>query len=320
MIEDIKNFTEEEQQQMLNYLCSRGQLLNQIEVFDNLWDELMLQPFQVSWLRLLRINIRRLRSAVILIEPLMPPQGQIWLQFLRDTASELGEIREYDVAIKGCEKYEDIMQTDEKALDELTAIIGVKIPKQMNGLKSLLQQKRDVQCQMWLEHAKAGWISDGLDDFMEMLEHENQITDENKMHAKTFFNERLKDWGIKLTEKLKTISSKSPMGEIHKLRIKIKRYRYGYDVYMRYHVDMELLETLKAMQDMLGYVRDRERNISVMEKLVVAKRDVAILQEFLCYKAWSEKEINKKLQGFDDLRIKLIELIEMNLDKTDFSH
>lgn len=315
MIYEINTLSEEQQNQMLIYLCERGQLLNQIEVFDNLWDELMLQPFQVNWLRLLRINIRRLRSAIILAGPLLPSQGKNWLQFLRDTASELGDIREYDVAINGCEKYEKIMELEEENSEPLASFIDIPIRKQLSGLKQLLQQKRDVQCQMWLEHAKAGWISDGLAELTEKLEQDDQPSEDNILLAKEFLKERLQEWGLKLCEKLEQTSVASPMVDIHRLRIKIKRYRYSYDVYMRYNPDIELLEKLKAMQDMLGYIRDRERNISVMEKLVAAKAEEELTQEFQCYKAWSEKEISKKLESFDALRVELLEHIKNKLYK-----
>ena len=319
MTEEIKELSQEEKEQMLDYLCHRGQFLNQIEVFDNLWDELMVQPFQVSWLRLLRINIRRLRSAVMLVEPILPPQGQEWLQFLKTTAAELGSIREYDVAIKGCEKYEAIMENDDTA-EDFSILMGMNVPRQLNSLKQLVQQRRDVQCQLWLERAKVGWISEGLDDFMYLLEREHHTSEANVMKAKVFFNARLKNWGQKMCEKLMAVTSDSPMNDIHKLRIKIKRYRYSYDVFMRYSVDMELLESLKAMQDLLGYIRDRERNITVMGRLVATKSDTRLQQEFACYKAWSEKEINKKLRGFDALRLEVIEQIQLNLDRADFSH
>lgn len=315
MIEGHNTFSEEEQQQILYYLYNRGQILNKIEVFDNLWDELMQQPFQTGWLRSLRINLRCLRSAVILLEPLLPAQGQIWLKFLKDTAAELGNIREYDVAIKGCAKYENIMQTEPIAFNNFVSGVGINLPTQLEGLKEVLQHKRDEQCQVWLEHAKAGWISDGLADFKEMLTHEYQISSESKVNAKTFLNERLKVWGVKLCEKLENVSAESSMSEIHKLRIKIKRYRYSYDTYMLFYVNVELLECLKEMQDMLGYVHDRDSNIAIMEKLVLASNDAALRQEYLCYKAWSEKEIKEKLAGFTNLRLKLIEQIKCNLDK-----
>ena len=57
---------------MLGYLADRGQIVNMIEVCSGLWDELLDAPYERDWFRFLRIELRRLRSALALLGPLLP--------------------------------------------------------------------------------------------------------------------------------------------------------------------------------------------------------------------------------------------------------
>ena len=92
--------------QMLGYLADRGQILNLLEVCNGLWDELLDAPYERDWFRFLRIELRRLRSALALLGPLLPEEGAIWLEQLKLHSNQLGNVREYDVALQACEKYE----------------------------------------------------------------------------------------------------------------------------------------------------------------------------------------------------------------------
>ena len=304
---------EEEKHAILSYLCSRGQILNQIEVFDHMWSELLLQPTQRGWLRLLRINLRRLRSAVVLLGPILPPSGAHWLEFLKKTAEQLGNVREYDVAVRGCEKYAAAMANDENARAAVKVACGEDAPLELENMQMLLQQKRDVQTQLWLENAREGCIAEALKDLMQLLENEEEVARAEKNLAKEFFRVRLADWSVKLSKKLNEVDASTSYTELHKVRIKVKRFRYAYDVYMRNHVDVELLEALKDMQDILGSIHDGERNIEIMTALAVPKYSEALGKELACYKAWREQKIKQRLAEFPEARTCLLECLKHSL-------
>jgi len=306
VIEQQIAVTDRSKYAMLSYLATRGKLFNQVMVFDDLWDELLDQPYQVNWLRLLRINMRRLRSAVKILEPLLPPEGAQWLSFLKKTAAQLGHIREYDVAIKECEKYEAAMAK----LEVLPEGAMSEVPL----LKKFLKDKRSIQAELWLNMARKGWIEENLDDFLELMELDEKLTEEEEEAANAFVKARINSWGAKLCQKLKTIKSSDDMLQLHALRIRVKRFRYSYDVYMQRSLDIELLEQLKAMQDLLGFVRDGERSISVMEDMVAnISADSKIHAELQAFKKWREAAIQDKLVHLDEVSLNLCVTLTRNI-------
>lgn len=307
MSEVLRASSAEDKNEILNYLCSRGQIVQQIDMFDNLWNELLQEPSQSTWLRTLRIDLRRLRSALILVQPLLPPERTHWFAFLKHTATALGEIRDYDVALRDCEKYEAMMVDDTEARTKVETSLGVTAALNLTLLKQLLQQKRLEQACKWQQQATTGWIATGLKELKECLSEQIAISDINKDKAELVFHKRLQAWERKLCQRLSTLNLDTPYDEMHQTRIKVKRFRYAYDVYMNDNCDDELLGRLKAMQDVLGSIHDGEHNITKMQELVIAQTNTEVVQEFQCFKAWREEKIQLRLNVLMDTRDQLLQ-------------
>ncbi len=290
---------------MLSYLAMRGQLLNQIEVFDTLWNELLEQPMQQNWLRLLRINLRRLRSAIKLLEPLLPNKGKEWLTFLKATADTLGEIREYDVALKECDKY----TADYVGKDTTTLVKYLELAK----LKAVLYDKRKEQTAIWIETAQPGCIANSLRDLLELIDNNEELSVKDEALANAFLQARLQSWGIKLCNKLQNENEQDSFDKLHDLRIKVKRFRYAYDVYMNKEADFELLRCLKNAQDLLGSVHDGGRDISIMEGLVAEYDDEQLAEELACFRAWRLEKTKQRLENLSRIRAELIYALQCNV-------
>lgn len=306
MIKDIKlSAIDENRYAMLSYLAIRGQLLNQIEVFDSLWDELLEQPMQQSWLRLLRINLRKLRSAIKLLEPLLPLEGQQWLAFLKNTADILGSVREYDVALKECDKY---------VIDQLAKETSdVERCQELNGLKALLSAKRKEQTEVLLATSQPGCIASAMQDLLKLIDSSNELTVEEEALANAFLQARLQSWGMKLCNRLQNEAEVDNIEKLHSLRIKVKRFRYAYSVYMNRDVDSELLECLKNAQDLLGSVHDGDCDISIMESLINGSSDEQLVKELACFKEWRLEKTRQRLENLPRIRSELIYALKANV-------
>ena len=296
---------EDNKHSMLRYLAMRGQLLNQIELFDTLWDELLEQPMQYSWLRVLRINLRKLRSAIKILEPLLPLESKEWLAFLKNTADTLGSIREYDVALKECDKYTSYQL--EQQIPDLDKC------QELLGLKKLLGNKRKEMTDAWLETAKPGCIANELGDLLILIKNEEKLSVEDEALANAFLQARLQSWGIKLCNRLQNEFDQDSIEKLHSLRIKVKRFRYAYDVYMNLDVDNELLECLKNVQDLLGSIHDGECDISIIEGLVAETTDLQLVKEFECFKNWRLEKTKQRFESLPNARAELITALQCNI-------
>lgn len=296
---------EDNKHSMLRYLAMRGQLLNQIELFDTLWDELLEQPMQYSWLRVLRINLRKLRSAIKILEPLLPLESKEWLAFLKNTADTLGSIREYDVALKECDKYTSYQL--EQQIPDLDKC------QELLGLKKLLGNKRKEMTDAWLQTAKPGCIANELGDLLILIKNEEKLSVEEEALANAFLQARLQSWGIKLCNRLQNEFDQDSIEKLHSLRIKVKRFRYAYDVYMNLDVDNELLECLKNVQDLLGSIHDGECDISIIEGLVAETTDLQLVKEFECFKNWRLEKTKQRFESLPNARAELITALQCNI-------
>lgn len=296
---------EDNKHSMLSYLAVRGQLLNQIELFDTLWDELLEQPMQYSWLRVLRINLRKLRSAIKILEPLLPLESKEGLAFLKNTADTLGSIREYDVALKECDKYTSYQL--EQQIPDLYKC------QELLGLKKLLGNKRKEMTDAWLQTAKPGCIANELGDLLILIKNEEKLSVEEEALANAFLQARLQSWGIKLCNRLQNEFDQDSIEKLHSLRIKVKRFRYAYDVYMNLDADNELLECLKNVQDLLGSIHDGECDISIIEGLVAETTDLQLVKEFECFKNWRLEKTKQRFESLPNARAELITALQCNI-------
>lgn len=297
---------EENKYAMLGYLAQRGQLLEQLQGFDELWKKFLEQPLQSDRLRLLRIDLRKLRSTLKILEPLLPSESKQWLGFLKSTADGLGNIREYDVALKGCEKYSTDQLMEENADSDLC--------RELPGLKALLLQVRKEKTEAWLRNVSPDGIGVSLQTLLELLKKDGELSLEEEALANAFLQARLQSWGMKLCNKLKNEVEQDDLEKLHSLRIKIKRFRYAYEVYMAEEADAQLLAALKNVQDILGSIHDGECDIAILEGLTTAFQEEQLTREFNDFKTWRLAKNGQRLENLPVLRSQLLQALEANIE------
>lgn len=278
--------------QMLGYLADRGQITNMIEVCSGLWDELLDAPYERDWFRFLRIELRRLRSALALLGPLLPEEGSIWLEQLKLRSNQLGNVREYDVALQSCEKYE--IYVSEAVRNN---VAGAKeLLKELPGLKAIVLAQREERSNAFNASVTPGCIAQEMNLCMELLKETVELSIEDEAKANAFLQSSLQIWGLKLCNKLQNLEKLKTMNQLHKLRIKVKRFRYAYEVYMNKAADEEVLASLKELQDILGSLHDSDRNIEIIDELTAnAAMDEELAQEIACFKAWRKLKMEQRL-------------------------
>lgn len=295
---------------MLIYLADRGQILNQLDVCSALWDELLEAPYEKAWFRDLRICFRRLRSALALLEPLLPEEGKLWLNSLKSRSYQLGSVREYDVALQACDKYEAYVR-DLQVNDN---VFEYKMLENLTQLKLFLQNERKLKEEGWLANSQAACIAQEMQACNDLLKQEAELNIEDEAEANAFLQARLQMWGLKLCNKLQNIEKLKGTAQLHKLRIKIKRFRYAYEVYMQGALDEELLYSLKELQDVLGSLHDSERNIEIVEDIVKNNMDnISLVQEFVHFKQWRSIKTDQRNAQLDGAVTRLLALLQVNI-------
>lgn len=278
--------------QMLGYLADRGQILNMLEVCNGLWNELLEAPYERDWFRFLRIELRRLRSALALLGPLLPEEGSIWLAQLKLRSGQLGNVREYDVALQSCEKYEAYVLEAVR-----NNVVGAnEMLKELPRLKAMVLAHREECSVNFNASVRPDCIAQEMKLCMDLLKEPVELSIEDEAKANAFLQSSLQIWGLKLCNKLQNMEKLKNMNQLHKLRIKVKRFRYAYEVYMNKAADEEVLASLKELQDILGSLHDTDRNIEIIDELVAnVAMDEELSQEIACFKAWRKLKMEQRL-------------------------
>lgn len=292
--------------QMLGYLADRGQIVNRIEVCSALWDELLEAPFEKDWIRCLRIDLRKLRSALVVLEPLLPLEGRLWLEALKVRFNKLGSVREYDVALQACAKYKEFVAL----LDETQQENWLK---ELPMIEKMLEQQRELKTALWSSESCLGEISQEMKLLRELLEEPIELSIENEAKANAFLQTRLQLWGLKLCNKLKNLDKMTSSEQLHKLRIKVKRFRYVYEVYMGDAGEQELILRLKELQDILGSMHDSDTNLKLVSGLSAEINNQALLQEIACFRAWREIKKEQRVQQLEPAVKALLAVLEQNV-------
>lgn len=237
----------------------------QVYGISRLWEQVLAQGGERQQWRQLRVKLRRLRSSLVLLKPLLPTgEATVWQQALKNRAATLSAVREYDVLLQNCAR--------------LRFAPGAGCDDQQEAVPCLAAILRDLR-QQELDKAfaslKLNKLTLELARFLLWLQQEAVAQD---VSMKDFFRKRLNSWA----EKLKEAPEKSPnmrdMVQLHRLRIKLKRFRYALQSVPEIATSARLLRSLKYLQDALGVLHDDYVNGQLLEQLVQEHSEVEELR------------------------------------------
>ena len=117
------------------------------------------------------------------------------------------------------------------------------------------------------------------------------------MSLQSFFSRRFRGWGRKLVALPWQENDMRDMEQLHKVRIKLKRFRYALQSVPEMAASPQLLRSLKYLQDMLGLLHDDYVNEQYLAQLVAAHDELPELRyEVAMLRGWERAKADAALE------------------------
>ncbi|MCH4157516.1 MAG: CHAD domain-containing protein [Acidaminococcaceae bacterium] len=265
-------------------------LLWQVYSVNEAWHALLLHPEEKLLVRQLRVKIRRLRSCLIFFKKLLPEkQVYTWQQTWRNEAESLALLRELDVALMTCDK----MRLD--ATDAGGAVVS---PVRLQEV--LTDMRQQAAADFFKNHKLNDATLKTVRFYLWLQSSIGLIRKQQK--AGTYAQARLAEW----SENLQQLAVKYPdfrnMEDLHKIRIKVKRYRYVIQTLSVIGLNSKLLRKLKKLQDLLGFLHDDYINARWGAKVAGRyPKDKILLADLSSFASWNQGKTESILLVLPDL-------------------
>lgn len=215
----------------------------QVLIINWFWSLLYRDPDNKLLIRQLRVKIRRLRSCLSFFKEGLP-EGEVsgWQTFFREEADALSNMRELDAAALTCRRREAAEDESDSSTVLLDLFLKLRQDEQDKFFShSFLNRHTDklAAFMLWLNRLQTGACK-GL----------------GKETARHYVKRRLDAWCEKMISLNKKYPDFSNMDDLHKIRIKVKRFRYVTQTVDLTELPVDLLRQLKQLQDVLGLLHD----------------------------------------------------------------
>ena len=230
------------------------------------WGELLTCTNERNLVRQLRVKLRRLRSCLTFFKELLPATAfEQYKMLVKRWTNVLGDAREYDVALLTCMKIRNAQKSE---------VAGEEISR----LEEVLQEYRAKASTKILSSNKLNAVTLQLVEMLLVMQNTALPKEFADMRLKTFIRLRLGLWCGKLMTLQEKYPEFSDMEQLHKLRLKVKRFRYGLQGVPEIYLPNSLLRSLKTLQDMLGLLHDDYINDMLIGEIMQQYHDDAVLQ------------------------------------------
>ena len=253
-------------------------------VINKLWEQLLLSGGgQRPLWRQLRVKLRRLRSVLSLVKPLFFEANK-WKDALKQRADALSGVREYDVLLQVCERLRmgqsRLDQADDLPQQGAAPIVQSTMAspeaRAVPNLQQLLAGLRRQAQVRTLAELKLNEITLELAQlYLALFSFAAHSCDKS---LREFFVQRLGKWAGKLQEFPQGYPEQQDMEQLHRVRIKLKRFRYALQSVPELKASPQLLRSLKYLQDMLGLLHDDYVNEQYLQQLVAAHPELPELR------------------------------------------
>ncbi len=199
-------------------------------------------------LHLMRVGLRRLRSALWLFKDIQPLPNEL-KQEMKWLDCQLGPARDWDVFVESSlQQAKQLVQeksADEKRLKKLIALANDKVTIAHANVKAVVTSARFSQLILCLLR----WQCE-----LHLPPHRHQ----NKLLLITFADKVLKKNQRRLIKRSREINDLHP-ASLHRLRIIIKKMRYSTDFFKELYPSKQMRQYIKSMthlQEILGASND----------------------------------------------------------------
>ena len=260
----------------------------QIFLVNQGWADFLHKPLERITLRQLRVKVRRLRSCLTFFKPaLRLDEALLWQNNLRKQGEQLSYLRELDVALMAIEKIKTPLTGQSEMYPE--------------KLAELLWQARNNEAQRIKQELSLRNITFELASFIIWLQGQPLAPAYASKDLASFLWSRIKDWSNNIASLTKRYPDFSNMLEMHKIRIKVKRFRYVMMTLPEINKNTgNMLRKLKKLQDVLGFLHDEFINNQMVSK--IADTETENLQcEVALFKGWESAKVEAAATVLPDL-------------------
>ena len=260
----------------------------QIFLVNQGWADFLHKPLERITLRQLRVKVRRLRSCLTFFKPaLRLDEALLWQNNLRKQGEQLAYLRELDVALMAIEKIKTPLTGQSEMYPE--------------KLAELLWHARNNEAQRIKQELSLRNITFELASFIIWLQGQPLAPAYASKDLASFLWSRIKDWSNNIASLTKRYPDFSNMLEMHKIRIKVKRFRYVMMTLPEINKNTgNMLRKLKKLQDVLGFLHDEFINNQMVSK--IADTETENLQcEVALFKGWESAKVEAAATVLPDL-------------------
>ena len=260
----------------------------QIFLVNQGWADFLHKPLERITLRQLRVKVRRLRSCLTFFKPaLRLDEALLWQNNLRKQGEQLAYLRELDVALMAIEKIKTPLTGQSEMYPE--------------KLAELLWQARNNEAQRIKQELSLRNITFELASFIIWLQGQPLAPAYASKDLASFLGSRIKDCSKNIASLTKRYPDFSNMLEMHKIRIKVKRFRYVMMTLPEINKNTgNMLRKLKKLQDVLGFLHDEFINNQMVSK--IADTETENLQcEVALFKGWESAKVEAAATVLPDL-------------------
>lgn len=277
----------------------------QLYGINKLWEQVLVTSgSQRPLWRQLRVKLRRLRSFLALVKPLLPETEALeWQQKIKAKATAMAGVREFDVMLLTCSRLrmrqsgndEENTETAAKRQENLPS--GNERMQTVSNLQRLLEQLRKQELQKSLQGLKLNLLTLELAQLLLFLQVQAAQSKEQRWDLTGFFRKRLGGWAEKIQLLPQKYSDISDREQLHKIRIKLKRFRYALQSVPELSASPRLLRSLKYLQDMLGILHDDYVNERYMENLAANHQEIPELRyEIALLRGWEQAKADAAME------------------------
>lgn len=253
----------------------------QVYYVSKLWQEILRRGAEKTLMRQLRVKLRRLRSLLTLCKPLLPQEkASHWQVVLKSRTNLLSDVREYDVALHTCSRLKSGQNQDET------------VPQ----LTELLQRLRTAAAQKALRNLKINRLTLELSQLLLWIYSVPQP--DKQLTLSGFLSHRFGVWYNKLVELPEKYPDLRDMEQLHRIRIKLKRFRYALQSVPELAAEPRLLRSLKYLQDTLGLLHDDYINTLLVQQLLAAHpKNTDLRYEAALFSGWEQAKADAALEA-----------------------
>lgn len=258
----------------------------QVYEINRVWEVVLTHEDDKPLIRQLRVKIRRLRSVISLLSPLFnEDELEAWQKVWKSFFDGLAGVRELDVALLACER---ITRMDEGKEEK-----GVPL------LEKILNEKKNAAMHEYLGKLKLNTITKEHTDFLIWLYTTKLVEETSTCKLQDFLLLRFTKWSNKLLELTEKYPDTTDMVSLHKIRIKLKRFRYALQSVPEIKKSTELLRSLKNLQDSLGLLHDDFVGEELLESIMKEyPGNKELHYEIALFKGWDKGKASSALENF----------------------